>query len=109
MERRYAEEFFPKNFAKIERRRAETLENGLNSDQIASLLSMRFNREPLYKSVEEFYTPDYLKALSDGLPAAELAKVHRYRQPTEKEVNMLFSDIHSKEKMYEATGGQPST
>jgi hypothetical protein len=107
MERKFAERFFPKNLGKVERRRAEVLEAGLNSDHIASLLSMRFNGAPLYKSIDEFYTPEYTEAVSSGTAPAELAKIDRYRKPTEKEANLLFSDIHAKEKMYEATGGQP--
>jgi len=106
--RRFAETFFPKNLAKVERRRAEVLEQRLNSDQIASLLSMRFNREPLYASIDEFYSEEYAKAQSSGIAPAELSKIPRYRRPTAKETNMLFCDIHAKEKMYEAAGGQPA-
>jgi hypothetical protein len=108
MERRFAEQFFPKNLAKTERRRSETLQRRLNSDQIASLLSMRYNREPRYGSIKDFYTEEYAQALEAGAAPAELANIPRYRNPTAEEVNLLFCDIHAKEKMYEAAGGQPA-
>jgi hypothetical protein len=107
MKQNFAERFFPKNHGKTLRRREEALSQALNSDQIASLLSMRFNRKPLYEGIEDFYTPEYRSASEAGMPPAELSKIGRYRNPTEKEVCMLFCDVHSKEKMYEVTGGQP--
>jgi len=108
MEHKFAEKFFAKNLAKTGRRRNEALQRGLGSEQIASLLSMRFNREPVYKSINDFYTPEYAQAVESGAPPADLAKLPKYRHPTAREVNLLYSDIHSKEKMYEATGGQPA-
>jgi len=108
MEHKFAEKFFPKNLGRVERRRTDALSRPLNGDQIAILLSMRFNRKPLYVSIEEFYSPEYRSALESGTAPAELSEVVRYRCPTPKEVNMLFSDIHAKEKVYEATGGQPA-
>jgi hypothetical protein len=98
--------FFPKNLAKTERKRAEALDMALNSEQIASLLSMRFNREPLYKSIEDFYTPEYLAALQSNAAPAELSKIEHYRKPTQKEVNLMHSDIHAKDDVYSYSGGQ---
>lgn len=108
MAQNFAAEFFPKNFAKTERRRSDALQRPLGSEQIASLLSMRFNREPLYKSINDFYTPEYAQAAESGVSPAELAKLPKYRHPTDREVNLLYSDVHSKEQMYEVTGGQPA-
>ena len=98
-------EFFPKNLAKTERLRADATGRPLTSDRIASLLSMRFNRQPLYASIDEFYTPEYKEALQAGAPPSELSKIGRYREPTPKEVNLLYCDIHAKEKLYESSGG----
>ncbi|MDR0331211.1 MAG: hypothetical protein LBH93_05835 [Chitinispirillales bacterium] len=100
MKQEYAAEFFPKKLAKVERMRDEALNRALSSDHIASLLSIRFNREPLYKSAEDFYTPEYAKALAAGAAPAELSEIQRYRNPSPKEVNLLYSDIHSKEELY---------
>jgi len=96
-----AHDFFPKKLAKLEKRRAEALENPLVSEQIASLISMKFNREPLYKSIEDFYTEEYRNALASGKAPAELEKITRYRNPTQKEVNLLYNDIHAKEQVFE--------
>jgi len=96
-----AHDFFPKKLAKLEKRRAEALENSLVSEQIASLISMQFNREPLYKSIEDFYTEEYKSAVSSGVAPAELEKITRYRKPTQKEVNLLYNDIHAKEQIFE--------
>jgi hypothetical protein len=108
MKREYAAEFFPKKFSATEKKRAEALGNPLTSDRIASLLSLRFNREPLYKSVEDFYTPEYAEAIKSGTPPAELSKILRYRNPTQKEVNLLYGDIHAKEQLYEYSASNAS-
>ncbi|MDR2693878.1 MAG: hypothetical protein LBB74_06650 [Chitinispirillales bacterium] len=108
MEREYAAEFFPKKFSTMERKRAEAMGRPLTSDRIASLLSLRFNREPLYKSVDDFYTPEYAEALRSGMPPSELSKVTRYRNPTQKEANLLYGDIHSKEQLYEYSASNAS-
>jgi len=98
-----AQDFFPKKLAKIERKRAEALDKPLGSEQIASLLSIKFNREPLYGSIEDFYTEDYRGAIKEGKAPAELEKITRYRNPTQKEVNLLYNDIHAKEQIIEAS------
>jgi len=108
MKREYAAEFFPKQLSKTERKRAEALENPLTSERIASLLSLRFNREPLYNSVEDFHTQEYADALSSGVSPSELSKIPRYRNPTPKEVNLLYSDIHSKDQLYEYSASNAS-
>jgi hypothetical protein len=100
MKREYAAEFFPKQLSNIEKKRAEATGKPLTSERIASLLSLRFNREPLYKSVEDFYTPEYAEALKSGVPPAQLSDIPRYRNPTQKEVNLLYGDIHAKEELY---------
>ena len=101
MKQEYAAEFFPRKLSQIERKRDEALGRPLSSDHIATLLSLRINREPLYKSVEDFYTPEYAEAIKAGMPPAELSEIRRYREPTSKEVNLLYSDIHSKEELYQ--------
>jgi len=108
MGREYAAEFFPKQFAKTERKRADALDKPLTSERIASLLSLRFNREPLYKSVDDFYSPEYAEALKSGVSPSELSQIQRYRNPTQKEVNLLYSDIHSKEQLYEYSASNAS-
>ncbi|MDR3012876.1 MAG: hypothetical protein LBU70_06665 [Chitinispirillales bacterium] len=104
MGQKFAAAFFPKKLARIEKRRANSLDVALTSEQIASLFSMRFNRKPLYQSIEDFYAPEYAEALRAGAAPAELAKIKRYRGPTQKEVNLLFNDIHAKEEIYECSG-----
>ena len=104
MAQNFASVFFPKKFAKTERKRAEALDRALVGEQIASLLTMRFNRDPLYQSIEDFYSPEYAEALRSGASPAELSGIGRYRRPTEKEVHLLFSDIHAKDQMYEVSG-----
>ncbi|MDR2728462.1 MAG: hypothetical protein LBB56_04960 [Chitinispirillales bacterium] len=96
-----AHDFFPKKLAKLEKKRAEALENPLVSEQIASLISMKFNSKPLYNSIEDFYTQEYRDALSSGKAPAELEKISRYRSPTQKEVNLLYNDIHANEQVIE--------
>jgi len=108
MKQEYGAEFFPKQSAATERKRAEALDRALTSERIASLLSLRFNREPLYKSVDDFYTPEYVEALSSGVSPSELSKIPRYRNPTQKEVNLLYSDIHSKDQLYEYSASNSS-
>jgi len=98
-----AHDFFPKKLAKLEKQRAAALENPLVSEQIASLISMKFNREPLYKSIEDFYTEEYKSALDSGKAPAELEKITRYRGPTQKEINLLYNDIHAKEQTFEVS------
>jgi len=99
-----ARSFFPKKLAKTEKNRAEALGRPLKSEEIASLLSMRFNREPLYGSIEDFYTPEYRTALESGAAPSELEKIARYRRPTQKEVNLLYCDIHAREQTFEYSG-----
>jgi len=108
MKREYAAEFFPKQSAKMDRKRVEASDKALTSERIASLLSLRFNREPLYKSVEDFYTPEYAEALMSGVSPSELSNIPRYRNPTPKEVNLLYSDIHSKDQLYEYSASNAS-
>jgi len=108
MKQEYAAEFFPKQLSKTERKRNEALEKPLTSERIASLLSLRFNREPIYKSVEDFYTPEYAEALKSGVPPTELSQIIRYRNPTQKEANLLYSDIHSKDQLYEYSASNAS-
>lgn len=108
MKREYAAEFFPKQLAKTERKRADAVERALSGEHIASLLSLRFNREPLYRSIEDFYTPEYADALKSGVPPSDLSKIPRYRNPTPKEVNLLYSDIHSKDQLYEYSASNAS-
>jgi hypothetical protein len=108
MTQEYAAEFFPKQLSKTEKKRAETLEKPLTSERIASLLSLRFNREPLYKSIDDFYTPEYADALKSGVSPSELSQIPRYRNPTPKEVNLLYCDIHSKDQLYEYSASNAS-
>jgi hypothetical protein len=96
--------FFPKNLAKTERKRSDALDKPLNSEQIASLLSMKFGREPLYKSIDDFYTPEYKSALEAGAAPAELSEIGRYRNPTQQETNLLYCDIHAKDQIYDCGG-----
>ncbi|MCL2433913.1 MAG: hypothetical protein FWD16_05285 [Clostridia bacterium] len=106
---KYAEKFFPKEFARAERDRSEALQRRLNGEQIAVLMSIRFFGRPLREPmlIKDYYTPEYAQAMEAGTAPAELAKIAKYRYPTAQEVNLLYCDIHAREKKYDATGGQP--
>ncbi len=101
-----ARHFFPKQLAKVEKNRSDALSRPLKSEEIASLLSMHFGGEPLYASIDDFYSEEYRAALQSGAAPAELEKLQRYRNATEKEVNMLYCDVHAREQTFEYTGSQ---
>lgn len=90
--------FYPKEFKKLEKKRSEAQNRALISEEIASLLSMRFNGELMYEGIESFYSDDYKKALEDEVSSSELDKIEKYRAPTPKEINLLYCDVHAREE-----------
>lgn len=94
-------QLYPKQFSKLEKKRGEAQKRTLTGSEITSLLSMRFNGESVYSSIEDFYSEEYRNALESGAPPSELEKVERYRVPTSKEINLLYCDVHARDEAQE--------
>ena len=93
-----AKTFFPALFGKLEKKKQAAGTAPLTMADINTLLSMHFNNKPLYPSIEDFYSDEYKKGMEEGTDPAELDKLQRFRPPTEKELNLLYSDIHVREE-----------
>jgi hypothetical protein len=100
----FAKSQFPSKYAKVERLRQDTKNRPLTMSEINTLLSMRFQNEPVFESIELFYTDEYKKALSTDTPATDLEKIEKFRPATEREANVLYSDIHAREDKIEMSG-----
>lgn len=96
-----ARRFFPKETGKVENQRKSAVSRPLKMKEINTLMSMRFNNEPLFESIELFYSDEYKKAIQNGTANDELEKIEKYRSATETEANLLFSDIHAREEKVE--------
>ncbi|NLD95406.1 MAG: hypothetical protein GX639_22370 [Fibrobacter sp.] len=103
----FAKSQFPSLYAKVERQRQNSKNRSLTMPEINALLSMRFNNEPVFDSIELFYTEEYKNALESNVPVAELEKIGKFRPATEREVNLLYSDIHAREDKIEMSGSSP--
>ena len=55
-------------------------------------------------SVEAFHSEEYDTAVKNGTPVVELEKIIRFRKPTERELNLLYCDIHEREEKLQYTG-----
>lgn len=93
--------FFPRLASKLEHQRETVMSRPLTMKEINNLLSMKFNNQPIFESIEEFLSEEFKKALSDQLPVAELEKIQHFRPATAREANLLFCDIHSREEKLE--------
>jgi hypothetical protein len=100
----FAKSQFPAQYAKIERLRQNAKSRPLTMSEINVLLSMRFNNEPIFESIEIFYADEYKNAMSANSPATDLEKMVKFRSATEREANFLYSDIHAREDKIEMTG-----
>lgn len=100
----FAKSQFPSQFAKVERQRQGTKNRPLAMSEINALLSMRFHNEPVFESIELFYTDEYKKALNTNTSAADLEKIEKFRTATDREANLLYSDIHAREDKIEMSG-----
>ena len=100
----FAKSQFPSQFAKIERKRQETKNRPLTMSEINTLLSMRFHNEPVFESIEIFYTDEYKNALSSDVSAEDLEKIVKFRPASDREANLLYSDIHAREDKVEMSG-----
>ncbi len=100
----FAKSQFPSLYAKVERLRQNSKNRPLTMSEINTLLSMRFNNEPVFDSIELFYTDEYKKALASNAPAADLEKIDKFRPATDREVNLIYSDIHAREDKIEMSG-----
>ncbi len=101
MAENYAKSMFSSQYSKLERMRENAKSRPLNMSEINALLSMRFNNEPIFESIELFYTEEYMAALKNGAPVTELEKICKFRPGLDAEVNMLYSDIHAREDQIE--------
>lgn len=99
-----AKKLHPSLFNKLEKKKQAARNAPLSMADINTLLSMQFNNKPLYPSIELFYSEEYLQALKKGVPPSELEKIGRFRKPTEKELNLLYCDIHVREEKEQYTG-----
>ena len=93
-----AKNSFPALFGKLEKMKNAALNAPLSMSDINTLLSMHFNNEPLYPSIDAFYSEEYLKAEENGVSIEELEKIERFRKPTKEEVNTLYCDIHVRDE-----------
>lgn len=100
----FAKSQFPSQFAKVERQRQGTKNRPLTMSEINVLLSMRFHNEPVFESIELFFTDEYKKALSTNTSVADLEKIEKFRTATDREANLLYSDIHAREDKIEISG-----
>jgi hypothetical protein len=100
----FAKSQFPSQYAKVERMRQNAINRPLTMSEINVLLSMRFHNEPVFESIELFYTDEYKKALSENTSATDLEQMAKFRPATEREVNLLYSDIHAREDKIEMSG-----
>ncbi len=97
---------FPKLLSNLDKKRQTTLSRPLTSQEVDTLMAMRFNGEPVFPSIDHFYSEEFRKALESNLSPAELSKIPRYRTATAQEANMLYADIHERdEKTKYATSG----
>ncbi|MBN1759016.1 MAG: hypothetical protein JW863_11900 [Chitinispirillaceae bacterium] len=100
----FARTLYPALYAKLEKKKQAARDEPLSMADINMLLSMRFNNEPLYPSIEDFYSGEYTTALNNGTPPAELEKITRFRKPTDTELNLLYCDIHEREEKMQYSG-----
>lgn len=89
-----ARQFFAKRLAMLERKREQVAGRPLTSKEITTLLSLHKNREPVYPSIDSFYSEEYKETLRTN---SSVEKIQRYRTATPEEANLLYCDIHSKE------------
>ena len=108
MAQSYAKTFFSARYAKLDRKKQAARDEPLAMADINTLLSMRFNNEPLYQSIELFHSEEYTDALNNGTPPAELEKIVRFRKPTEDELNRLYCDIHARDEKEQYSGNNQS-
>jgi hypothetical protein len=104
MSNSFAKAMFPILYGKVERKKNNARSRVLSMTEINTLLSMRFNNVPTYTSIEDFYTEEYKEAMKNKAPAEELEKIEHFRKATEQELNLIYSDIHSREDKIEMGG-----
>jgi hypothetical protein len=100
----FAKSQFPSQYAKVERQRQGTKNRPLTMSEINTLLSMRFHNEPVFESIELFFTEEYKTALNTNSSASDLEKIAKFRSATDREANLLYSDIHAREEKIEMAG-----
>lgn len=97
--------FFPGLYAKLEKKRQAVSAEPMSMANINILLSIQFNNKPVYPTIDIFYSDAYKQALESGASSVELEKIPRFRLPTDREVNLLYSDIHAREEKIEYASG----
>ena len=108
MAQSHAKTFFPALYAKLDRKKEAARVEPLSMADINTLLSMQFNNEPLYPSIDLFHSEEYTTALNKGTPPAELEKIVRFRKPTENELNQLYCDVHARDEKEQYSGNNQS-
>ncbi|NLP01684.1 MAG: hypothetical protein GX089_04245 [Fibrobacter sp.] len=101
----FARTHFSKQYSQIEKLRRNATSNPLTMQEINTLLSLRINNEPVFKSIDHFYTDEYKDALLQNKSALELEKIQRFRSATSEEANLLYNDLHARTEKFVYTGG----
>jgi hypothetical protein len=104
MTENYAKTMFSSQYSKNERMRQSAKSRPLVMSEINALLAMFFNNEPMYESIELFYTEEYKTAVKNDIAISEIEKIQKFRPGTDAEVNMLYSDIHAREDKVDSAG-----
>jgi hypothetical protein len=96
MQELFGKTVFPKLYANIEKKRQTAKSNPLKMDEINTLLSMRFNNEPVFGSIDLFYSEEYKKGIDEGKTSTELEGIVKFRHATDRETNLIYSDLHAR-------------
>lgn len=100
-----AKTFFPGLYVKLEKKRQTAKAEPMGMAEINILLSIQFNNKPVYPTIDIFYSDAYKQAVESGASSVELEKISRFRLPTDREINLLYSDIHAREEKHEYASG----
>ncbi|NLE00551.1 MAG: hypothetical protein GX640_11820 [Fibrobacter sp.] len=105
----FGKTIFPKQYGKLEKNRQVAKSEPLKMKEINTLLSMRFNNEPIFPSIEHFYSDEYKKELDAGKSSSELESIVKFRPATDQEANLLYCDIHERDEKFQYSGGGAQT
>lgn len=100
----YAKTNFPSQYGKLEKMRQDARNRPLTMKEINILLLMTFNNKPFFESIDFFYNDQYKEALKNNVQTSELDNMVKFRNATEEEINLLYSDIHAREEKIEMPG-----
>jgi hypothetical protein len=87
---------FAVKFGLLDKKRKNAVTSPLTSREITTLLSVRMDGEPLFESIDHFYSDEYKAASETEAKSPDSDKIRKFRSATETEANLLYCDIHSK-------------